>query len=154
MFALGIYDLDGDRLLSPALRWRVKPLYVAEHEGRLLYASELRALPVRAVAPAQPRSQKAIGLYLSLACARQRTAIAAIRKVPARLPRDRHARRRAHRALLAVASFRRAAAEQDVEAATREARRCSAASARPMLLADVPVGRLAVGGLDSSVLAG
>ena len=43
-FALAIHDAETDRLFIARDRFGVKPLHWCEHDGRLLFASELRAL--------------------------------------------------------------------------------------------------------------
>ncbi len=58
-FALAIHDRDRDELFIARDRFGVKPLWWCEHEGRLLFASELRALmelgAPRAIDPASLR---------------------------------------------------------------------------------------------------
>lgn len=44
MFALAVYDARAARLFVARDRIGVKPLYVAEHAGRLLFASEIKSL--------------------------------------------------------------------------------------------------------------
>jgi asparagine synthase (glutamine-hydrolysing) len=153
MFALGIYDSTDHRLLLARDPIGVKPLYIAEHGGRLLYASELKALLCD---PSLPRAldSEALGLYLALGFVPgERTAIAGIRKV-----------RPGCRVLVTPAGarierywpwprFEGPGVRRTIEEGTAEARRLLADSAEAMLLSDVPVGLLLSGGLDSSVLA-
>src|SRR5262245_3706134 len=65
MFALAIYDTRDETLLLARDALGVKPLYVAQREGRLLFASELKCL---LCAPDVPREldEESIALYLAL----------------------------------------------------------------------------------------
>ncbi|MEO5617973.1 MAG: asparagine synthase (glutamine-hydrolyzing), partial [Candidatus Eisenbacteria bacterium] len=153
MFALAVFDADAESLLLARDPIGVKPLYVTEHGGRLRFASELKALLVD---PELPRvlDPMAIGQYLALGFVPgQRTVFTGIRKLRpgCRMivtPRDTRTER-----YWAWPDFGRPRADWTVETATAEARRLLADSAEAMLLADVPVGLLLSGGLDSSVLA-
>ena len=81
MFATGIYDTAGDRMLLARDPLGVKPLYLAEHGGRLRFASELKALLAD---PELPREldREALGLYLALGfIPGERTPFAGIRKL-------------------------------------------------------------------------
>lgn len=44
MFAFGLYDRNGRRVMLVRDRFGVKPLYYAEHDGQLFFASEPKAL--------------------------------------------------------------------------------------------------------------
>jgi asparagine synthase (glutamine-hydrolysing) len=154
MFAAAVADTRDDTLLLARDPIGVKPLYVAEHGGRLLFASELKALLVD---PEVPREldREALGFYLSLGYVPGvRTMFSGIRKVrpgcrvfasPAGVLTERYS---------PWPRFDRSRAGTSVEDASREARRLLADSCEAMLLSDVPVGLLLSGGLDSSVLAG
>lgn len=59
MFAIAIYDRRKDELFVVRDRIGVKPLYLHEHEGRLLFASEIKSL----LAAGIPRALDAEALY-------------------------------------------------------------------------------------------
>ncbi|HTO92102.1 MAG TPA: asparagine synthase (glutamine-hydrolyzing) [Candidatus Sulfotelmatobacter sp.] len=153
MFAAAIYDTRDHRLLLARDPLGVKPLYLAEHGQRLLFASEIKALLADESLP-RAIDAESLGLYLALGFVPgERTMLAKIRKL-----------RPGCRALVTPGGarverywpwprFDRPMVGVSLESATSEARRLLADSAEAMLLSDVPVGLLLSGGLDSSVLA-
>ncbi len=153
MFAVAVADTRDDTLLLARDPLGVKPLYVAEHRGRLAFASELKALLALEAFP-RDLDPEALAGFLALGFVPgERTAIAAIRKLRpgCRMivtPRGSRTER-----YWAWPRFGAAPAALGVAEATAEARRLLGDSAEAMLLSDVPVGLLLSGGLDSSVLA-
>jgi len=153
MFAAAVYDSADQRMLLARDPLGVKPLYVAEHGGRLRFASEIKALLADESLP-RTLDAEALGLYFALGFVPgERTVFAGVKKL-----------RPGCRVLVTPAGarserywpwprFDRPNTDATVEDATAEARRLLADSAEAMLLSDVPVGLLLSGGLDSSVLA-
>ncbi len=82
MFGFAIWDAPRRRLVLGRDRLGIKPLYFTEHEGRLIFASEIKAL---LTIPAMPRDMDpgALQDYLSLGyTGRDQTLFRGIRKVP------------------------------------------------------------------------
>lgn len=79
-FALILWDGRRRRLLAARDRFGIKPLFYVRHEGRLLIASEMKALVAAGV---RPRWDEAAMLeHLHLAMAADRTPFADIRQLP------------------------------------------------------------------------
>jgi asparagine synthase (glutamine-hydrolysing) len=153
MFALALWDRRRQRLLLARDRFGIKPLYYALGDGRISFGSELKAL-VR-----QPRFSREVdpaALHAFLA----------FNSIPAPLTIFRAARKLAPGHLL-ICDSSGAGVERyarPAPAASGELRRESEAelvgelrerledSVRAHLLADVPVGVLLSGGVDSSLL--
>ena len=158
MFAFAIHERDSGRLLLARDRLGIKPLYLAETPGRLRFASTLPALLAgggidTSIDPV------ALHHYLTwhAVVPAPRTILQGVRKLPpATLLRDRG--RRAAQRRSATGSRPTAASpehalwdERDWQDAVLDALR-TAVDRR--LVADVPVGVLLSGGLDSSLIVG
>ena len=153
MFALALWDRREQRLLLARDRFGIKPLYYSELGGRLTFASELGAL-VRDPGFSRDVDPEALHAFL------------AFNSIPAPLTIFRAARKLAPGHLLLcdehgvrVSRFARprpaALGELRAESADTladELRERLTDSVRAHLLADVPVGVLLSGGVDSSVL--
>ena len=153
MFALALWDCEQQRLLLARDRFGIKPLYYAAHGARLAFASELTAL---AHSPGFSRDldPDAVEAFL------------AFNSIPAPLSIYRGARKLSpghvldwRRGQVRLTRYARPApvpaAEQRREPAAQlaaEARERLRDSVRAHLVADVPVGVLLSGGIDSSVL--
>src|SRR5579884_348731 len=154
MFAVALWDRRERQLLLARDRFGIKPLYYALDEGRLSFASELKAL-LRD--PAFPREvdREALHAYL------------AFNSIPAPMSIFRAARKLAPGHLLTCSpsgvrieryarpapAHAQATRPEPAEALAAELRERLAETVRAHLLADVPVGVLLSGGIDSSVLA-
>ena len=153
MFALALWDQERRRLLLARDRFGIKPLFYAAGGGRLAFASELTAL---AHAPGFSREldPDAVEAFLAFnSIPAPLSAYRAARKLPpGQLLEWRGGQVRLERyARPAPAS----AAEQRGEPAAElaaEARERLRDSVRAHLIADVPVGVLLSGGIDSSAL--
>jgi asparagine synthase (glutamine-hydrolysing) len=147
MFAVAIWDRRARRLVLARDRFGIKPLFYAEHDGGLAFASELRALEAL---PWFSRELDADALEAFLA----------FNSIPAPLTIFRAARKLAPGHLLrwedgrlAIERFARPGPRplrpdlgaEDVRDVLRD-------SVRAHLVADVPVGVLLSGGIDSSAL--
>ncbi len=149
MFALAFWD--GKRLLLARDHLGVKPLYISEFEGGLLFGSEIKALLAH---PAQSREIDPEALSLYLECQyipAPFTVFQKIRKLPAahfaifeegKLTLQKYW----HLSYLPKHSFDE---REALEALEQELRR----SVRSMLIADVPLGAFVSGGIDSSLIA-
>ena len=153
MFALALWDRRERRLLLARDRFGIKPLYYELGGGRLAFASELKAL-VRQPAFSREVDREALHAYLAFnSIPAPLTIFRSARKLPpghlltctesgARI--ERYARP----APAAASVLRR----EGPEALAEELRARLRDSVTAHLLADVPVGVLLSGGVDSSVL--
>jgi len=153
MFALALWDRDRGGLLLARDRFGIKPLFYAAAGGRLAFASELTAL---AHAPGFSREldPDAVEAFLAFnSIPAPLSAYRAARKLPpghllewgrGQLRLERYARP-------APAQAHEQRGEPAAELAT-EARERLRDSVRAHLIADVPVGVLLSGGIDSSAV--
>jgi asparagine synthase (glutamine-hydrolysing) len=151
MFGFALWDGRRRRLVLGRDRLGIKPLYYAVEDGRLLFASEIKALlAVRArAADVDPASLDQL-LYLGYVSA-PRTLFRGIHKLPP-----------GHLLVAAdgrieIRPFWRMPAEEggaaiDAGAAREELRRILAESVRGQMVADVPLGAFLSGGIDSSAV--
>ncbi|HEY7456395.1 MAG TPA: asparagine synthase (glutamine-hydrolyzing), partial [Solirubrobacterales bacterium] len=154
MFALAIWDRRERRLLLARDRFGIKPLYYRLREGTLSFASELKAL-LRQPGFSREIDPRAVAAFLAFnSIPAPLTIFAEARKLPAgtlavwqggELRRRRYARP----APVEAERARRGPAGQLAEELRETLRR----SVRAHLEADVPVGVLLSGGVDSAGLA-
>ena len=155
MFAIALWDTRREQLLLARDRFGIKPLYWARAGGSLAFASELRALQ-RVPGFDEELDPDAIEAFLAFnsipapltifAAARKLGAGEVLRWSPGAEPRvTRFARP-------APADARELRREPE-EALAAELRSRLADSVRAHLVADVPVGVLLSGGVDSATLA-
>ncbi len=150
MFAIAIWDARQRRLVLARDRFGIKPLYYRHVGGELAFASELRALPRGEI------DLDALEAFLAFnSIPAPYSIFRDIRKLPAghllvwhedgSVDVDRYAR---------PAPEQRAHVREDDEAELLEELRARLRdSVRAHLLADVPVGVLLSGGVDSAALA-
>ncbi|HEV3129066.1 MAG TPA: asparagine synthase (glutamine-hydrolyzing) [Solirubrobacteraceae bacterium] len=154
MFALAIWDRRHQQLLLARDRFGIKPLYYALDDGRLSFASELKAL-LRQPSFSREVDREALHSFLAFnSIPAPQTIFAGARKLPpghsllctphgiaiSRFARPRPARRDELRS-------------EPGPVLVDELRRRLQDSVQAHLMADVPVGVLLSGGVDSSVLA-
>jgi asparagine synthase (glutamine-hydrolysing) len=149
MFAFGVWDKAHKRLTLARDPIGIKPLYWAEHDGKLYFASELRAL----VAAGVPTELDPLGVwdYLSWGYARgPRTVLAAVRKlVPGGwLEADEKGVRLGDYYELPAPDPKPMRADECQERLDHLLTR----AVKSHLLSDVPVGAFLSGGLDSSLI--
>jgi asparagine synthase (glutamine-hydrolysing) len=153
MFALAIYDRDQQALFLARDRLGVKPLHYAFLEdGTFVFASELKALLVHSAVGRQLDAY-AIEDYFALGYVPEpRTIFAPVRKLPAAnvLLLQRGACRRSPRKYWDMSCLARDC--PDEHDASRELLERLREAVRMRLVADVPVGALLSGGLDSSTI--
>ena len=155
MFAFALYDGRTQRLFLARDRAGKKPLFYRESHGEIRFASELKAILAD---PAIPRriDPEALDCYLAMGyAAGERCILEGIRKLPP-----------AHALLFdlntgtirtwrywSLPSPRPSPGETaDEEALTRELDRLLESAVRDRLVADVPVGVMLSGGVDSSLI--
>jgi asparagine synthase (glutamine-hydrolysing) len=161
MFAIALWDRRRRRLLLARDRFGIKPLYYAFGDGRISFASELKAL-LRQPSFSREVDPEALQSFLAFnSIPAPLTIFRAARKLaPGQLllcgdgtdasgPPEPNLIRYARPAPATVDSLRREPAEELAE----ELRARLRESVSAHLLADVPVGVLLSGGIDSSTLA-
>ncbi|HEX8251897.1 MAG TPA: asparagine synthase (glutamine-hydrolyzing) [Thermoanaerobaculia bacterium] len=153
MFAFAIHDADERRLVLARDRAGEKPLYYSHRNGVFAFASELKALMrmpgfERRIDPAALNEYLAFGYVPGASCI-----LAGVRKLPqgCSLVVD------LTRGTLAVDRYWNlpepySAAPYDEEALVDELERLLLDSVRMRMIADVPVGILLSGGVDSSLI--
>ncbi|MGY1744700.1 N-acetylglutaminylglutamine amidotransferase [Blastococcus sp. SYSU D00695] len=157
MFAFAIHERDSGRVVLARDRLGIKPLYLAETPGRLRFASTLPAL-LRAGGVDTSIDPVALHHYLTwhAVVPAPRTILTGVRKLPPATVRviEADGTSREHR-YWAPRYERRAEhaswSARDWEDAIEEALRVAV---RRRLVADIPVGVLLSGGLDSSLIVG
>ncbi len=156
MYAFAVWDRPRRRLLLVRDRFGEKPLFYAARGRELTFASELGALTRGLGAVAPPLDPRAVGAFLTLGYIPGRVVRAAGRP-PAepgpQPPLERIARRAAGRALLVAGRPPARPRALPLEAAVASVSGAFADSVRRRLVADVPVGVLLSGGLDSTLVA-
>ena len=154
-FALALWDAHSGRLLLARDRVGQKPLFFSEHEGLLVFASEVRALLAGlGRLGAEPRvDPAAVAEALALRYTDgRRTAYRGIERV---LPGERIVFESGHRRTARIAhppAISGAETEVDEEAALEEFGARFDEAVRLRLEADVPLGLLLSGGLDSTAV--
>jgi asparagine synthase (glutamine-hydrolysing) len=151
MFAFALWDSRGGRLLLARDRLGKKPLYYAEHQGRFAFASEVSAL-MKGLLPPSEVDVERIGEYLTFGFATGPNTL--LRGVYRLLPG----------AVMTIDSKGSSAPKSywslpvaDVisispQEAKLQVRRRLEEAVRKRLVADVQVGAMLSGGLDSSVV--
>jgi asparagine synthase (glutamine-hydrolysing) len=155
-WAIALWDVERRTLVLARDPYGVRPLYVVEHGGRLLFASEVKAL--FAAAPSLPRRFDAVGLDQFLTFwtpVAPRTVFEGIDEVePGTVrtytPTQVRSTRCWDPSFLPADAQPRCSLEEAAEQ-VREA--LEQATSLRMLRADVPVGSYLSGGLDSSFVA-
>ncbi len=153
MFALALYDQEGDRLFLARDRLGVKPLHFAElSDGALIFASELKGLLAHPLLRRRP-SPQAIEDYFALGYVPDDACIVeGVRKLPAGhyllVRRGAALPRPARWWDVDFANPGRARTAELGEELIHHLRR----AVRSRMAADVPVGALLSGGVDSSAI--
>jgi asparagine synthase (glutamine-hydrolysing) len=149
MFALALYDRESGDLFLARDRFGIKPLYYTIQNGSLLFASEVKALPIE-----RRIDTESLWFYLSLGSMPQpRTALAGVQMLPAahtmRVRRDLTIETKRYWDLADAAPL-----DIDEESATRRLRELLEEATRYHMIADVPVGAFLSGGIDSTAVVG
>jgi len=155
MFAFAVLDERDGRLLLGRDRFGEKPLFYTVRDGALTFASELDAL-LAGSGVALELDPIAVDEFFVLGyVGTPRSIVRHVRQLPAGYllswrPTDRAPRLARYWAPPAPDNWPRREAEEDLVAETL---RLLEASVRGRMLADVPIGVLLSGGLDSTLLA-
>jgi asparagine synthase (glutamine-hydrolysing) len=151
MFALAVWDARRRRLLLARDRLGKKPLFYAEREGVLSFASELRALLEDGEISREP-DVEALDAFLTLGYVPgPRSAFRAVRKLPAahRLSYEDGRSRLERYWRLDYSPKRKFADERELD---EELRAHVRRAVRRRLVSDVPVGAFLSGGIDSAAV--
>ncbi len=151
MFAFAVWDEKRKRLLLARDRLGVKPLYYAEVAGRLVFASELKALLDLPYVQPEINWESARHLFTFLTTPSSESIVKGVRKLPA-----------AHMLVASPGRAPRITPYWDVHFApdygrtvpdlVAELRSLLDESVRLRLVSDVPLGAFLSGGLDSSAV--
>ncbi|MGE4070510.1 MAG: asparagine synthase (glutamine-hydrolyzing) [Lysobacterales bacterium] len=153
MYALAIWDSREQVLLLARDPFGIKPLYYAEAEGCVWFASQARALADTGMVSAEPDTRAWTQFLLWGSVPEPRTAYRAIRAVPAGAwmklsPKAGIGAPQAHTSLAQTyASSGQGASAAQIREATLD-------SVRHHLIADVPVGVFLSAGIDSAAVLG
>src|SRR6266511_3717701 len=149
MFAVALWDSERRRLVLARDPYGIKPLYYREVEGELAFASELRALPRGEI------DLDALEAFLAFnSVPAPLTIFREVRKLPPGHVLVWHDGRSELRRYARPAPASAADVREDEEAELVEELRARLRDAvRAHLVADVPVGVLLSGGIDSATLA-
>jgi asparagine synthase (glutamine-hydrolysing) len=157
MFAFAIVDCDRRRVLLARDRIGEKPLFIGRAAGRVLFGSELKALLLD---PAAPRTidREALAFYLAYGYVPgPRCLFRGFEKLPPAtalaIDIETGDERRWCYWTLPPPPAPAADAGREAPALTDALEACLSAAVRRQLVADVPVGVLLSGGLDSSLVA-
>ncbi len=152
MFAFAIWDAGRERLLLARDRLGIKPLYYHYDAGRLIFASELRAILASGMVAAVP-SVDAVDSYLELGAVQEPlTMIEGVRSLGAGAFAIVTAKGFAEQSYWNLTSFVGAAGQADEATAIPRVRTILEQAVARHLIADVPVGVFLSGGLDSTSL--
>jgi len=151
-FAIALWDEQRERLVLVRDRLGVKPLYFYQEGGRLLFASEIKALLAHPSVTADVDEESLYHYLTFLTTPAPRTLFRGVQKLPAGhmlvLGRDGEARvTRYWDALPPEASDGQAGTDEEQRA---EILRLLRDSIRKRMMADVPFGVFLSGGVDSS----
>jgi asparagine synthase (glutamine-hydrolysing) len=152
MYAFALWDANAQRLLLAVDHIGIKPLYLAEHDGRLLFASEVKALFADSSLPRR-LNLDTLDTYLSFGyMIGAETLYAGIRRLPpghALIVEGGESRLIQHWNTHYPAAAERPTNEHAIIA---EARERLVESVRLHLRSDVPLGLFLSGGIDSATV--
>ncbi|MEQ8696313.1 MAG: asparagine synthase (glutamine-hydrolyzing), partial [Bauldia litoralis] len=157
MFAFAIHERDSGRLVLGRDRFGIKPLYLAEAKGRLRFASSLPSLLAGGDIDTSI-DRVALDNYMSFHAVvpPPRTILAGVRKLPPATVRIVEPDGRTKDTV--YWSARHEASQADIATSAEEWRdrvlEALRLSVKRRMVADVPVGVLLSGGVDSSVVVG
>lgn len=157
MFAFALHERDNGRIHLVRDRFGIKPLYLAESAGRLAFASSLPAL-LAAGGIDTGIDRVALHHYMTwhAVVPAPRTILAGVRKLPAATIRTIEPDGSARDRLYWEQRFERSAVEAQMSEEEWADRVLDALrlAVRRRMVADVPVGVLLSGGVDSSLIVG
>lgn len=150
MFAFALYDRSRERLFLGRDRPGKKPLYYAEHEGRLWFASEIKALLAAGAFSAEIDPQALVAYLSNGFVVGSRTLFNGISKLPAGHLLE------ARRADVSVSRYwdlpRTEPVSCEMDDAAERVRFLLRNAVRSRLMSEVPLGAFLSGGVDSSAI--
>jgi asparagine synthase (glutamine-hydrolysing) len=154
MFAFALWDERRGRLLLARDRFGEKPLFLHEHDGELLFASELTAL-VQAKPSLRELDPAAIDAFFVFAYVPGPGTIAPrVRQLaPGHLLSWQRDGERNHERAWWKASNERVAPQERLESVRAETERLFGESVAARMISDVPLGVFLSGGVDSTLVA-
>jgi asparagine synthase (glutamine-hydrolysing) len=154
MFAFALWDENRGRLLLARDRFGEKPLFLHEHDGELLFASELTAL-VQAKPALRELDPAAIDAFFVFAYVPGPGTIApGVRQLaPGHLLSWQRDGQRCHERAWWTASDERVSTRERWESVLAETTRLFEASVAARMISDVPLGVFLSGGVDSTLVA-
>jgi len=153
-FAIAVWDRRLRELLLARDRFGVRPLFLAELDGDLCFASEAKALLRHPAARRELDPAGLVELFTTWSNLPERSAFAGVRELPpAHFVRVTADGRLEERRWWDIDFSARAGDGASEEALVEELRELLVDSTRIRLRADVPVGAYLSGGLDSSATA-
>ena len=157
MFAYVVHERDTGRVWMARDRFGIKPLYHTEEPGRVRFASTLPAL-MAAGGVDRSLDPEALALYMTLHAVvpPPRTILRAVRKLPAATIRRIEPDGRQEDTRYWSVSYDRSPQDEDRDPREWEEMLLSAlrTAVDRRMVADVPVGVLLSGGVDSSLIVG
>jgi asparagine synthase (glutamine-hydrolysing) len=151
MFAIALYDMKRESLLLARDRLGKKPLYYAQHDGRLYFGSEIKAMLAVAPELAEVDTEGILQFFYFGYVPNPVSAFKRIRKLsPGHLAEYRNGEMRV-RQYWDVPQYGTHDPGSD-EACLEEMERRLEEAVRIRLISDVPLGALLSGGVDSSIV--
>ncbi len=151
-FAIGLWDQGASRMILARDRVGVKPLYYTVAGGRLIFASEIKAI-LQHPAVSRDIDEPAIYHYLTfLTAPAPQTLFRGIHKLPAGclLTCDARGDVKVTRYWDAITATSEPAMPEDEQAIAKELRRLLEESIAKRMMSDVPFGVFLSGGVDST----
>ena len=149
MFAIGLWDLKRQRLLLARDRLGIKPLFVSEQDGRILFASEMKALLALGVSrELEPRALPQYLHYLHLL-----PPLTFFRRIRRLAPGEKLVWEKGQSTISKYWDLALPPEHRDETLVVAQLREMLDDVIRDHLQADVPLGVFLSGGLDSSTIA-
>jgi asparagine synthase (glutamine-hydrolysing) len=149
MFAIGLWDLKRQRLLVARDRLGIKPLFVSEQDGRILFASEMKALLALGVSrELEPRALSQYLRYLHLL-----PPLTFFRRIRRLAAGEKLVWEKGQTTISTYWDLSLPPAHRDETLIVAQLREMLDDVIRDHLQADVPLGVFLSGGLDSSTIA-
>lgn len=151
-FAIALWDAARERLILARDRLGVKPLYYYHHNGRFIFASEIKAILKHPTVTPEVDERSLYHYLTFLAAPAPGTLFRDIQKIPAghMLVLTRNGEVQASRYWDALPAPEPASGPICVEECKQEIRRLLRDSIRKRTMSDVPFGAFLSGGVDSS----